>query len=833
MKPGPVSESLVQFQAWLSEHPRWSGCWYLFESLLYVLGYKFCGSFSMSFVIPGTASTPIWLGAGFALAVLLLRGPRFIPAIYLSIAVAEIEFFSYVIIPQARQDSVVFHLLMWLLLTTAVTLNLSAGYFVVTRLLKTHHPFRQMNHILAYVCLTALTFLTGATLALPILMLEGAVAADGLFLLWRNWWLGDYASALSVTPLMVVLFYERGRAFGQNFFLKALGFIGFYCAIIYVVFLSPLTHRYPMLWLLYSAMMVAAILFGESGAVLVGFSSSLLALWATVQGIGPFTLFPSDYVLIIEQLFVAFFMISALVFASILSEKQKMLDELVRLNQIAAEATAQAMDSNRIKSEFLANMSHEIRTPLNAVIGFTELLSRTLQDRQQLSYLQAIKAGGQSLLTLINDVLDLSKIEAGKMDLQYEPVALRDLLEEVIRIFGAKAAEKKIALLLDIDPQLPESLILDEIRLRQILFNLLGNALKFTEQGHVKISASSMPNEADDSKVDMMISVEDTGIGIPKHALKSIFEAFTQQEKQDNKKYGGTGLGLSISRKLVSMMNGTLDVESQFGEGAIFKLYFTGVSISASEAKSRIKNSDVEKIRFEPAKLLIVDDIEVNRELIKEIFSQQPFEIFQAENGLEAVQLASQNPPDLIITDIRMPVMDGFQELKALRENPQTAQIPVVALTASVMEHEIYQLQDSGFNGYLRKPAKLENIYQALMGFLPYRQMPIEPEPDSHSEPTGEDCSRVGELLVHLETELSEIYKIVCKNQKMHLLEKFSNTLLRLSEAYPVNGLKAYAQDFSERLDSFDSDRIEQGLQKYVHLLAELESLKNKEATDE
>ena len=829
IKPGQATVYFDRLQSWLAERPAWNGFFYLLESLLYVLGYKYCGAFSMSFVIPGTASTPIWLGAGFALAVLLLRGARFIPAIFLSIAVAEIDFFSYVIIPQASQDSVFVHLLMWFLLTTAVTLNLSAGYFAVTFLLGTANPFRQMSHILAYVGLTALTFLIGATLSLPIVMFEGAVGSGGLFLLWRNWWLSDYSSALSITPLMIVLLNERGRAFGKNMLLKALGFIGIYSAIIFVVFLSPLTHRYPMLWLLYCALMLAAILFGESGAVLVGFSSSLLALWATVQGIGPFTLFPAEFVLITEQLFVAFFMISALVFASILSEKQKMLDELVRLNQIAEVATQQAMDSNRIKSEFLANMSHEIRTPLNAVIGFTELLSRTLKDRQQLSYLQAIKAGGQSLLTLINDVLDLSKIEAGKMDLQFEPVALRDLLEEVLNIFGAKAEEKNVKLILDIDPVLPECLILDEVRLRQIIFNLMGNALKFTDQGHVKVSASSILNELDDSKVDMVISVEDTGVGIPKHALKSIFEAFTQQEKQDTKKYGGTGLGLSISRKLVSMMDGTIEVESNFGEGSVFKVFFTGVSISASEAKSRIKNADLERIQFEPAKLLIVDDIEVNRELIKEIFGNQPFEIRQAENGLEAVQMATENPPDLIITDIRMPVMDGFEELRSLRQNPQTAQIPVVALTASVMDHEIYKLQESGFNGYLRKPAKLDNIYKELMKILPYQQLqppPPEPDPDQATE----DLSRVPELLQRLESELSEVHRILSKNQKMNLLERFSGTLLRLSQEFPLWRLKVYAEDFSERLDSFDSDRIDQGLQNYPALISQLETLINTEA---
>lgn len=329
-------------------------------------------------------------------------------------------------------------------------------------------------------------------------------------------------------------------------------------------------------------------------------------------------------------------------------------------------------------------------------------------------------------------------------------MALHELLEEMIRIFSAKADEKKLKLVLDIDPQLPHFLILDEIRLRQILFNLMGNALKFTDKGQVKLSASSILNEADDSKVDMVISVADTGVGIPDSALKSIFEAFTQQDKQDTRKYGGTGLGLSISRKLVSMMDGTIEVESSFGEGATFSVYFTGVSISASEGKNRLKNAELEKIKFAPAKVLVVDDIEVNRELISEIFSNQPFEIIQAENGQEAVRLAHEHHPQLVITDIRMPVMDGFEELRQLREAPDTQHIPVVALTASVMEHEIYKLEESGFNGYLRKPARLDNIYKELMKVLPYQleqPTPAETFAAETDSPDGPDLNGLPHLL--------------------------------------------------------------------------------------
>src|SRR5205814_2101204 len=295
----------------------------------------------------------------------------------------------------------------------------------------------------------------------------------------------------------------------------------------------------------------------------------------------------------------------------------------------SAEAAKEAADAaNAAKSEFLANMSHEIRTPMNAILGFSELLRTQMAASKERNYLDAISSSGRTLLTLINDILDLSKIEAGKLELQYEPVSVARLVEEIQRLFSIKAGEKGVALFTEIDPKLPHGLLLDEVRLRQVLFNVVGNALKFTEQGHVKIrawaemgsagaspavfgalaehadvtspspslevratidsvgraptgapEAGALPTyEPDETRVNPFLEVEDTGIGIPTDQQDAIFGAFSQVSGQSTRKFGGTGLGLTITKRLTEMMRGTIAVRSEPGQGSTFRFTFSNVA---------------------------------------------------------------------------------------------------------------------------------------------------------------------------------------------------------------------------------------------------------------
>ena len=274
--------------------------------------------------------------------------------------------------------------------------------------------------------------------------------------------------------------------------------------------------------------------------------------------------------------------------------EHKVAERTVALKQVK-EAAEQA---NRSKSIFLANMSHEIRTPLNAVTGFSELLSALVSDEKQKSYLAAIKTAGKNLLLLINDVLDLSKIEAGKMRLKQSETNLESIFAEIEQIFTLQISEKNLKFILEIDENLPALLILDQIRTRQILLNIVGNAVKFTQAGHIKLSAKVVNRRAD--KTDVVISVEDTGIGITKKEQGNIFEAFEQQSGQSTEKFGGTGLGLAISKRLVELMKGHIELHSIQGEGTVFKIFLHDVGISASKfAGDRKGNQKPEEIRFE------------------------------------------------------------------------------------------------------------------------------------------------------------------------------------------------------------------------------------------
>jgi PAS domain S-box-containing protein len=282
--------------------------------------------------------------------------------------------------------------------------------------------------------------------------------------------------------------------------------------------------------------------------------------------------------------------------------------------QIAKEA---AESANRAKSEFLANMSHEIRTPLNAVIGFSDILAAKVTDEKHKGYLNSIQTAGKSLLTLINDILDLSKIEAGKLEIKSEPVNPQIIFTELQQIFSLKIAEKHLEFIIEIDDSLPTSLCLDETRLRQVLLNLIGNAVKFTESGYIKLCAHQIDTENDHSKVDLLIAVVDSGIGIPLDQQNLIFESFKQQDGQSTRKYGGTGLGLAITKRLVEMMNGNISVDSEPGKGSCFEIALHEVKIANTkpavmpdkELSPEIKSTAITEVSEVETNLLNLEDI--------------------------------------------------------------------------------------------------------------------------------------------------------------------------------------------------------------------------------
>ncbi|MDM8569637.1 PAS domain S-box protein, partial [Thiotrichales bacterium HSG1] len=406
-----------------------------------------------------------------------------------------------------------------------------------------------------------------------------------------------------------------------------------------------------------------------------------------------------------------------------ITERKRMEAQL-----IAAKEAADA--ANRAKSEFLANMSHEIRTPMNAVIGFSDILASQITDKKHKSYLNSIQTGGKSLLTLINDILDLSKIEAGQLDIQYEPVNPQQIFTELQQIFDLKIAEKNLKLIMEIDENLPQALYLDETRLRQVLLNLIGNAIKFTDNGYIKLCANKIYTEDEHSKIDLVMAVEDSGIGVPAEQQALIFESFKQQEGQSTRKYGGTGLGLAITKRLVEMMNGHIFVESSPGKGSRFEIILHEVKIAATQSNTVQDNTfDPNQITFEKTCVLVVDDIESNRDLIKEYLSQVNLEVICAENGQQALLFVEEYHPALILMDIRMPEMDGYEATKYLKGNPNTSDIPIIALTASVALDEKYKIEAHGFNGFLAKPVNISALLSEISHYLKHTKKAVTENP--------------------------------------------------------------------------------------------------------
>ncbi len=490
----------------------------------------------------------------------------------------------------------------------------------------------------------------------------------------------------------------------------------------------------------------------------------------------------------------------------------------------------EAIKANKAKSEFLANMSHEIRTPLNAVIGFTELLESIVEDPRQINYLESIKSGGKNLLLLINDILDLSKIEAGKMEFKYEPVNPYSLISEIRQIFSLKIKEKDLDFIVEVDDEIPESLILDEVRVRQVIFNLIGNAIKFTESGHVKFSVKKIFTPEDTSRINLTFSVDDTGIGIPEDQHVRIFDAFQQQSGQSTRKYGGTGLGLTISKRLVEMMGGDIQLASTLGVGSTFTFTLKNVAIGASYQMPHDDDEfDIGNLEFEPSRIMIVDDIESNRNLIFENFASPTIEVIQAEDGQKAVLLASQFKPNLIFMDIRMPVMDGFEAAKIIKTNKDTRNIKIVALTASTRSEEHENDYKKYFDSYLRKPVLRVELYKEMMKYLSFKvktsQNEILETPQSTSQPPLNielSTRQTSELINLIDGDLKAKWNEAMLYQMSDEIEAFARKLKSTGELYQISELVKYGNELLLYVDNFDLEKMDKSLKLYPKFTKEI-----------
>ncbi|WP_321288465.1 CHASE domain-containing protein [uncultured Sunxiuqinia sp.] len=493
----------------------------------------------------------------------------------------------------------------------------------------------------------------------------------------------------------------------------------------------------------------------------------------------------------------------------------------------------EAADSaNRAKSEFLANMSHEIRTPMNAVIGFSELLSKSVEDKKQLSQVESIRNSGKNLLKIINDILDLSKIEAGKIDITPIPVNLCDLLREIENMFILKVKEKGITLSIDYEKIFSKTLLLDEVRFRQILFNLIGNAVKFTDKGSVSISIENKKNSEIEESVDLTVLVKDTGIGIPVDQQELIFAPFNQQRGQSVEKFGGTGLGLSITKKLVEKMGGNMSLESEVGKGSTFgfNLFNIPVLDIDIDIDSEKKAFDTSTVLFEPATVLIVDDNDENLKLIVDMLDYSPLSLLQAANGEEAIKLAEKHIPDLILMDLRMPVMGGIKASEIIRTNATTKSIPIIMLTASTKKLKSINTTDKYFDEFLIKPLNMEEFFYKLKKYLKHNTIESENSSLANSVDSitftfsTKQKKKLPEFIKILESELMPEYEKALKNQVINEIEEFGKKFRMITQETGFSMFEQYGKDIETFADSFDFNRLMQTLRKFPEFIKRLKT---------
>jgi signal transduction histidine kinase/ActR/RegA family two-component response regulator len=706
------------------------------ESLLISALYLVTGRIGFLLAMPPGNVTAVWPPSGIAFAAVIICGWRALPAVWLGSFLLNSWFFISKVGFTASGELAAF------MIALGSTLQAAVGGWLLRKLIGSSQGINSPLEAAKFVIVTTLSCLVAPTIGVSSLCLNSFVQWSAFPYTWLTWWSGDSCGVLVFTTFA---FYWRRI---PDYLQKRERVLELIASIVMLVGVSEAfafgswshfaRNHFPFTFLFFPFLMSAAARFGASGVTLCVVIIDLMAVIATRQGLGPFVRPNFNDSLLLLQGFVSMVALSGLGVSAVLTEWLHSKDKLEKMTQEledkVTERTAELAEANRnllvsrdqaveasnLKSAFVANMSHELRTPLSGIIGAAQMLDSDFGSSNSKELVQILHDSAQSLLKIVNEILDLSKLEAGKVVVEQEPFNLIYVVQDSARLMAFEANKKGIVLKTSIDHRIPELVRGDMERVRQTLRNLLGNAVKFTEAGEVSLEIAL--DSEDEKAVTILFNVRDSGIGISEDEQRLLFKPFTQVDASDTRKYGGTGLGLSICKRLVELMGGEIGVASKKDEGSVFwfKIPFARcIDKSGALIESELPLQPDMSILADKL-VLIADDNAMIRSLVTKQLASLGMRSMGACDGQEAIDAVTQHKFDLILMDCQMPVIDGFEVSRRIRkmQAPHGMHTPIVALTAGVMPGDEEKCRESGMDDYLAKPASFTDLTTVLVRWI-------------------------------------------------------------------------------------------------------------------